>query len=73
MSQIFEDLNRESRRSAEKAAAIAHVTSARCHPRACDDPGSGIGAGVAVHGGSTLLAVVNAFRLIAYRDPVEEV
>jgi len=49
------------------------VTSARCHPRACDDPGSGIGAGVAVHGSSTLLAVVNAFRLIAYRDPVEEV
>ena len=31
--------------------------------------GLGIGPAVAVHEGSTLLVVVNALRLLAYRDP----
>lgn len=35
--------------------------------------GLGIGPAVAVHEGSTLLVVVNALRLLAYRDPADEV
>jgi Cd2+/Zn2+-exporting ATPase len=31
--------------------------------------GLGIGPAVAVHEGSTLLVVINALRLLAYRDP----
>ena len=34
--------------------------------------GLGIGPAVAVHEGSTLLVVVNALRLLAYRDPAKE-
>ncbi|MGF6213224.1 heavy metal translocating P-type ATPase [Comamonas sp. 4034] len=34
--------------------------------------GLGIGAAVAVHEGSTLLVVINALRLLAYRDPLRQ-
>ena len=34
--------------------------------------GLGIGPAVAVHEGSTLLVVINALRLLAYRDPASE-
>ena len=34
--------------------------------------GLGIGAAVAVHEGSTLLVVINALRLLAYRDPMPQ-